>query len=253
MTTARFDRGEWAGTGAALLFHMLLIGALSLSLAHVVHPPESPPMEVELVSDQVALTAAAPAPLPAPPPPSQAPEVGPPIPDATVAPPTPSPLAPRTKPTPTPPQPAKPVARGSRLGPDFLKGLDDELAPRASVAPAHPAAATVSASAMAGIVQAIRRQIQPCADQQVNPGPGASRIKVRLHIQLLPNGRLKAPPEVTGTSGVDDDNGRFEERVRDLAVATFRGCSPLTGLPPDLYRTASGQGWSNFTMTYNLP
>ena len=110
MTTARFDRGEWAGTGAALLFHMLLIGALSLSLAHVVHPPESPPMEVELVSDQVALTAAAPAPLPAPPPPSQAPEVGPPIPDATVTPPTPSPLAPRTKPTPTPPQPAKPVA-----------------------------------------------------------------------------------------------------------------------------------------------
>jgi hypothetical protein len=141
----------------------------------------------------------------------------------------------------------------SRIGDDFLKGIsDDKLAPRAGPTP-KPAAATVSASAMAGIVQAIRRQVQPCADRQVNPGPGASRIKVRMRLQLRRNGRLNSPPQVLGTSGVDDENARYEERVKDLAVATFVGCAPLVGLPPELYETESGRGWSDFIMNYNLP
>jgi hypothetical protein len=106
---------------------------------------------------------------------------------------------------------------------------------------------------MAGIVQAIRRQVQPCADRQVNPGPGASRIKVRMRLQLRRNGRLNSPPQVLGTSGVDDENARYEERVKDLAVATFVGCAPLVGLPPELYETESGRGWSDFIMNYNLP
>ncbi len=106
---------------------------------------------------------------------------------------------------------------------------------------------------MAGIVQAIRRQVQPCANRQVNPGPGASSIRVKLHLQLLPSGRLKRSPQVVSTSGVDEENERYEERVKDLAVATFVGCAPLTGLPPELYKTESGQGWSDFYMNYNLP
>ena len=52
------DRAELAGTGAALAFHVALIAALSLSLAHVASVPEPPSMEVEFV-DELGLTAAA--------------------------------------------------------------------------------------------------------------------------------------------------------------------------------------------------
>ena len=258
------DRAELAGTGAAVVFHVALIAALSMSLAHVAVVPEPPAMEVELV-DEVGLTAAAPSAIPTPPPASVAPEIGPA--DQPLPAPTPAPLppAPRIVPTPAPraterasarpikavPAPARPAARASRIGDDFLKGIADS--PSRSSVPAQPAAATVSASAMAGIVQAIRRQVQPCADRQVNPGPGASRIRVKMRLQLFPNGRLKRPPLVLSTSGVDDENSRYEERVKDLAVATFVGCAPLAGLPPDLYETASGRGWSDFIMNYNLP
>ena len=252
----RMDRAEKLGTGAALLFHVALIGAMSMSLAHVDSTPEAPAMEVELV-EEVGLTAAAPQPVVVPPPPSQAPEIGEAEPIEAPTPPRPAP-SPMPSPVvkPAPPRPAappKPAPRVSRIGDDFLKGIsDDKLAPRNAPAP-KPAAATVSASAMAGIVQAIRRQVQPCADRQVNPGEGASRIKVRMRLQLTRSGRLRVPPQVIGTSGVDDENARYEERVKDLAVATFVGCAPLVGLPPELYETESGRGWSDFIMNYNLP
>jgi outer membrane biosynthesis protein TonB len=267
----RMDRAEKVGTGAALLFHVALIGAMSMSLAHINSTPEPPAMEVELV-EEVGLTAATPKQVAVPPPPSQAPEIGEaePIEAATPPPPLPRPTpAPVVKPVPpraTPPKPSqvvkptpprsappRPAPRVSRIGDDFLKGIsDDKLAPRAGPTP-KPAAATVSAAAMAGIVQAIRRQVQPCADRQVNPGEGASRIKVRMRLQLTRSGRLRVPPQVIGTSGVDDENARYEERVKDLAVATFTGCAPLVGLPPELYETESGRGWSDFIMNYNLP
>lgn len=259
------DRAEWTGAGAALVFHAVLIGALSLSLAHVAKVPEPPAMEVEL-ADEVALQSAAPTSVATPPPAAEAPEVGPPepveapppVPAPTPVPsPTPRPIQ-KVQPTPARPTPARPAPvkaqpqpRAPRLGNDFLKGVSDDLAPRGSQA--KPAAATVSASAMAGIISAIRRQVQPCADRQVNPGPGASRIKVRMRLQLAPNGRLRRPPMILGTSGVDGDNAQYEERVVDLAVAAFVGCAPLRGLPPELYETQSGQGWSDFIMSYNLP
>ena len=61
------DRSEKVGTGAALLFHVALIGAMSMSLAHIDSVPEPPSMEVELV-EEVGLTAASPQPITAPPP-----------------------------------------------------------------------------------------------------------------------------------------------------------------------------------------
>src|SRR5688500_8715763 len=98
------DRAEWTGTGAALLFHVALIGALSMSLASVDSTPEPPAMEVEFV-EEVGLTAAAPQPIPVPPPPSQAPEIG-------EAEPVEAPPIVRPRPTPTiGPAPAKPVPR----------------------------------------------------------------------------------------------------------------------------------------------
>jgi len=262
------DRAELAGTGFALALHVALVAALSLHLAQVETPPEPPSMEVEFV-EELGLTAATPLVAATPPPASQAPEISEaapiepaPAPRIEPTPPAPRvvPVPPRavTRPSPKParaaparPAPPKPAPRVSRIGDDFLKGIADS--PSTSTAPAKPAAATVSASAMAGIVSAIRRQVQPCADRQVSPGPGASRIRVKMRLQLARSGRLVRSPQVIGTSGVDDENGRYEERVKDLAVATFVGCAPLTGLPADLYETASGKGWSDFIMNYNLP
>ena len=257
------DKAELTGAGAAILFHVALIAALSIGLAKVSAPAEPPAMEVEFVDD-VGLQAAAPS---ATPPASQAPEMG-----EALTEPSPAPAAPaltrapsivptpevtaaerrkaeieRSKRTPAKAEPNKAAPRVSRLDDDFLKGIKES----GSASP-KPAAATFSASALASIQQAIRRQIQPCADRQVNPGPGANRIRVTLNLRLSRGGRLVRPPEVVRTAGVDDENARYEDRVKDLAVAAYIGCAPLAGLPAELYQTPQG-GWSNINMTYRLP
>ncbi len=142
----------------------------------------------------------------------------------------------------------KPAAREPRFGKDLLAGLKDP----STGASQKPAAPAISADAMAAIQSAIKRQVQPCANRQVNPGPGASRISVKLNLRLNKDGSLAAAPRVVGTTGVNDENSRYEKRVSDLAIAAFTGCAPMKGLPVDLYRTAKG-GWHNFNMNYKLP
>jgi hypothetical protein len=109
----------------------------------------------------------------------------------------------------------------------------------------------MGAQAAASIGSAIQRQIQPCANRQVNPGPGASRIRVTINLRLNRDGSLAARPRVVGHAGVDDENSRYVDRVDDLAIASFVGCSPLRGLPDELYDVQNG--WSNFTLRYKLP
>ena len=254
----KLDRAELVGTGAALAFHVALIAALSMSLAHVASVPEPPSMEVEFV-DEVGLTAAAPNQVAVPPPASAAPEIGEaepiePTPAPVIAPPAPRLVAipsprPATKPAPARPAPARPAPRVSRIGDDFLKGIADS--PSSSKSPAKPAAARFDAVAKANVAQAIAKQIQPCAERQRDLGPGANRIRVVLNIRLFLNGRLKGAPSVVRTSGVDDDNAQFEDLVKDQAIASYRECAPLR-LPADLYSTPDG-GWSNINMTYRVP
>lgn len=139
--------------------------------------------------------------------------------------------------------------RGSRLGDDFLKGLTAEKS-NARESDAPPSAARVDARALAGIQQAIARQIQPCADRQVDPGPGANQIVTTLNLRLNRDGTLSATPTVVRQSGVTDDNSRYARRVVDLGVAAFKGCSPLK-LPAEYYATANG-GWSNINYNWKL-
>ena len=138
--------------------------------------------------------------------------------------------------------------RGSRLGNDFLKGLSADPSPAKGEA---PRAAKVGVQQLANIGAAIKRQVQPCANQQVNPGPGSERIQVAINLKLNRDGSLAARPRVTEHVGVDDENQRYVARVDDLAIATFTGCSPLTGLPEDLYDAPGG--WRSFTLRYKLP
>jgi hypothetical protein len=244
------DRAELTGASAALVFHVALIAAMSMSLASVASAPEPPAMEVELV-EEVGLQSAAPQPI-SPPPPSQAPEIGEAEPTnvAPVIRPSPAPsLRPApARPQPQPSAPAREAPRVSRIGDDFLKGIAD--AP-ASEAPSKPAAARFDARAKASVAALFQRLVQPCANKQINPGEGANRIRVTVNLRLRRNGSL-ASASVVRVSGVDDENERYEQRVKDLATAVYRECSPFSGLPPELYRTPEG-GWSNINLTYKLP
>jgi hypothetical protein len=162
--------------------------------------------------------------------------------------PAPTPSIRPAPPRPQKAQPQKPAPRVSRIGDDFLKGIEGSDAPSR---PARPAGASFDARAKASVAALFQRLVQPCADSQVNPGPGANRIRVTVNLRLRPNGSL-AGSSVVRVSGVDDDNARFEERVKDLAIAVYRECAPFRGLPPELYKTAEG-GWSNINLTYKLP
>ncbi|MCC2980634.1 cell envelope biogenesis protein TolA [Sphingomonas sp. IC4-52] len=137
--------------------------------------------------------------------------------------------------------------RGGRLGDDFLKGLTTEPSTSRSQT---PRAAKIDATALASIVQAIARQIQPCADRQVDPGPGANEIVTTLNLRLNENGTLAATPTVVRQTGVTAQNERYAQRVKDLGIAAFKGCSPLK-LPPEYYDTPNG-GWNNINFKWKL-
>lgn len=234
-------------------------------------PEAGPPEEAAPVPPPPAPAPPAPAPAPSPPPPrAVAPPQPKPAPKPQLAT-KPAPPQPAAKPAPAAakpappaatPAPAKPAPRrtasgagtaatthGSRLSADILKGIGSDPTPSQSQ---QAQASVMSAEALAGITAAIKRQIQPCANRQVNPGPGANQIRVTLNLRLNHDGSLARTPTVVRTSGVDGENGRYEDRVKDLAVAAYVGCSPLRGLPDELYQTPKG-GWANINMTYNLP
>jgi len=148
------------------------------------------------------------------------------------------------------PRASKAKATGSLLDDDFRKGLSQTASK--SKSPDAAPGATMDAKAAADIGSAIRRQVQPCADRQVNPGPGASRIVVTIALQLNRDGSLAARPSVSDDhGGVDDENRRYVDAVDRNAIATFSGCAPLRGLPPELYDVP--RGWKTFKLRYKLP
>jgi outer membrane biosynthesis protein TonB len=243
------------------------------SVAPEFGPPEEAAPVIEPAPPPPAPLLPAPEPLPMPPKAVETPAPQPkPQPVPKPAPPKPAPAkAAPAKPTPAKAAPQKPAAakpvaparaqpraatagageakqtRGSRLGSDFLKGVGSDPTPSKAQQPV----AAMSGQARADIGSAILRQVQPCANQQVKPGPGAERIRVTINLRLNRDGSLAARPRVTDVSGLDDENRRYADRVEDLAVATFTGCSPLRGLPAELYEVKGG--WSNFSLRYKLP
>jgi outer membrane biosynthesis protein TonB len=196
---------------------------------------------------------AEPPPKPAPKAPPEPKKQAPPVPDKTKAPPKREATA-ATKANANAKAAGSDVAstkkrqRGSLLGPDFEKELGAQ--PSKTKSPV-PQAATMSAQAMMDIGSKITQLVQPCANRQVKPGPGAERIRVTISLHLNRDGSLAANPEVVAHDGVDDENRRYQDRVDDNAIATFKGCSPLRGLPPELYDVP--RGWNNFVLRYKLP
>ncbi len=261
------DRAEWTGVGAALLFHVALIVALSTSLASVDDVPEPPSMEVELV-DEVGLQAAAPTPIaqPAasqpPPMPMPMPSETPPLPQpietplpsrpepAPVARPKPQPQRPAARPAPQRPAPraqAQPQRRAG-LGDDFLKSFDDDLAPRAGAS--RPAAPTFNAKAKMNVGQAIIQQAERCAEREPFLGEGANKIRLTVNLKFTRSGRLARSPSILGTAGDAEDRAKYGQLLEDQVRRIFAACSPFR-LPADLYDTPSG-GWKDFTFTYRV-
>jgi outer membrane biosynthesis protein TonB len=268
------DRAERTGLGVAAAGHVLLFGALSLGLltSSKPKPPMNDPMDVQLV-DEIGLRSAMPQAVVEPPAPSEAPEAGPP---EDVTPPEPSPPVP--EPTPAPPQPApkpapvpkpqpkaapakpapdetprrrpdKPVPetpRGSRLGPDFLKGITPE---KSTGMATTPRAATLDARAVAGLAAAIAAQVKPC---YVVPAGGtdATSIVTVLNLRFNKDGSVSSQPVVKDHGGVTSANQPYVRQMDDAARRAVLRCSPLR-LPPDLYELPNGEGWNNIDFVFN--
>jgi hypothetical protein len=262
------DRAEAAGLGVSVAGHGALLAILSVALVTATRPPPvQQAMEVSFV-DEIGLTSAAPQPSAAPAAAASAPEIGP-TEDATPAPAAPAPpVVPRetaVSPSPRPAPPPRPAVRpapapAAATGQTTRRQRPLDLDPRSfgndpAAARESPPAAVMSPQALASIVSAIQRQIQPCAGRRSNLlGPGAERIRVTLNLRLRADGGLAAAPTLLAgrATGVDDENRRYVQQVGDLIVAATRECSPLRGLPEELYRTPSG-GWSNINVNFKFP
>ena len=208
--------------------------------------PVAPPRPAPVAQPQ----AKAPPPKPAPPKPQPA-RPAPPKPAAA------KPAPPAAKPRPdrlaalvagargADPAAAAPRPRGSLLGDDFRKSL--AVSPERGTATA-PRAAQVSAAAVAGLGDAIARQVQPCANRIPNPGPGANQIRSRLRLRMRPDGTLAVRPALLGQTGVDGANSRYADRVAELAASAIIQCAPFE-LPAELYKG----GWEDIVVNYRLP
>lgn len=260
------DRAEATGLGVSFVGHVALLALLSVALVTASNRPATPPaMEVSFV-DEVGLTSASPQPSPQPAAQARAPEIGP-VEDAAPAPAPQAPARPVQRdavPAPSPvPAPRPPSRAQARPAPPATAGTGQttrrpglgDLDPRAfGRDPAsqanNPPGAVMSAQARADIGQAIARQVQPCADRQAIPY-GAGEIVTQINLRLNRDGSLAARPRVMRQLNADGDNSRYAQRAADIAIAAFTQCSPLRGLPQELYDVP--RGWSNFTLNYRLP
>lgn len=266
-------RSEMAGLVVAAIGHVGLFGLLSVGFLATPNPQKlvSTPIAVSFAED-VGLESTAPVISSEPEAAKKSPVEAPVEPDS--APPEPvSEPEPAAKPQPTPPKPApaplakpappsKPTTAAPAANPrqkprnavrptGNLDGLDlGRTNNRTNSTSTNPPAAKMSAQAAADIGSAIQRQVQPCANRQVNPGPGADQIRVVVNLRINRDGSLAGPPRIVGHTGVDDSNQRYVTRVDDAVRAIFAACSPLRGLPDELYDVPNG--WKSFTLRYRL-
>lgn len=134
-------------------------------------------------------------------------------------------------------------SRGSRLPSAGSFGSD----PGSNTRPA----AQMTGQAAADIGSAIQRQVQPCAIRQRPPAPEARQIITSVRLRLTREGGLAAAPQVVGQDGINEDNRRYAELVRERAILAFRECSPLRNLPQELYDVP--RGWQTFTLRFRFP
>lgn len=260
------DRGDISGFTVAVVGHAALI-ALVLFFApggEKEIAPSNEPIQVTL-SDEVGLVSAAPDPSEEAPAQASQGEETPAEPDPS--PPAPAP-EPEAKPQPNPPRPNPDAA--DRRRPDRAKpnqqtqpgtgrprpGLElSDFSPNNGPAPEKTdgtgakAQATMTGPAQQNILSAIKRQVQPCADRQVIPAPEARQIYAMVQLTLKRDGSLESV-RIVGHEGVNEGNARYVPRVDDAVEAIFAGCTPIRGLPPELYDVP--RGWRSLKFRYRM-
>ena len=137
--------------------------------------------------------------------------------------------------------PGKEKPKGSRLGADFLKGLAADKSPGKANA---PRAAAVSAQSMAGLQALIAAKVRPCYNPPAG-GADAGQITTILSIRMNRDGSVAA---VTpgAQSGVSGSNQAYARQMADAARRAVLRCSPITGLPAELYQG----GWDDFDFRF---
>lgn len=138
-------------------------------------------------------------------------------------------------------KPGKAKPKGSRLGSDFLKGLSPSKAPGKSSA---PRASAVSAQSMAGLVALIASKVKPCYNPPAG-GADAGQITTILSIRMNRDGSV-ADVTTGAQSGVNASNHAYARQMADAARRAVLRCSPITGLPANLYEG----GWSDFDFRF---
>jgi outer membrane biosynthesis protein TonB len=208
-----------------------------------VEPDSAPPEPVSEPEPAAKPQPAPPKPAPAP---AEKPKPAPPAKPAPASKPAPpaktASAAPKSNPRQQPRRDVRPTGN--------LDGLDIGHTNNRNNGTATTPPAAMTGKAAADIGSAIQRQVQPCADRQVNPGPGADQIRVKVNLRINRDGSLAGPPRIMGHTGVDEANERYVTRVDDAVRAIFAGCAPLRGLPAELYDVP--RGWKSFTFNYKL-
>ncbi len=129
-----------------------------------------------------------------------------------------------------------------------VEDMPSRLVPQRSLA---RSAVIMSQQAPGEIAPEIHRQLQSCANRQVSPGTGANRIVTAINLRLNRDGSLARRPTIVRQTGLDEQNRHLAERVANLALAEFAGCSSLNGLPDELYEVPNG--WRSVTFNYRFP
>jgi hypothetical protein len=261
---AHLRREEKWGLAIAVAAHVALVAVLLAGSWR--SPPKIPPAERMTVSlsDNVSLKSTAPNPSPA----SQAavaPVLAPksaPLPAPTSVP-VPAPVEPKVEHTPPKPVPAHTPAPkhpttpkkeeakqppppkapdksggGSRLGPNFLKGLTAGERSNAGTP-----AATFGPDEAASLVQAIARQLKP--HWTAPEGVDADKLVTIIRFRLNPDGSLNGDPIVVSQSGITASNEAQKGRHAEQAIRAVRLAAPFK-LPPELY-----DHWKVVTSTFD--
>src|SRR3546814_4474483 len=132
----------------------------------------------------------------------------------------------KAKPKPSPPKKAEPEKvkekpktekrpRGSRLGSDFLKGIETERPTKSTST--TPPAEKMSSTQVASLNAEIYRQLKP--HWKPPSGADAELLKTQLSVHLNRDGSLQGRPEVLDTTGVTASNKaqvRSEEHTSEL-------------------------------------
>lgn len=263
--SGRLSREEGISLGIAIVAHVLLVAALTISNPGK-KPVPAPERMTVTISDEIADQSTSPDPN-AQSMPDVAPELGEAQPEPQPAPaeavkPAPVPLPAPAKPVPAvkaasqpakaqpskqaPASMAKPVAKpatqasrptqapagGSRLGNDFLKGIPSASQPGTS---RNQPAAALGPAERASLAGAIASQLK--RHWAAPQGADAEKLVTILAWDLNPDGSLAGVPRVVRQDGITDANRAQAPRHAEQAIRAVKLAAPFN-LPDQYYN-----GW----------